>query len=102
MSQARAVLPDLLTRVDAGEEVTITRHGRAVAVLVRPDALRSRRASRALADATRVHDLVSGARARPLPQTGVDAAWAEELVAEIRAGRDDRMGRTDRTGRTDR
>jgi len=47
-SEAGAALPELLSRVEDGEEVTITRHGRPVAVLVRPDALRSRRARAAL------------------------------------------------------
>jgi prevent-host-death family protein len=42
VSEARAALPELLTRVEEGEEVTITRHGRAVAVLVRPDVRRAR------------------------------------------------------------
>ena len=37
VSEARAALPQLLDRVSAGEEVTITRHGRPAAVLVRPD-----------------------------------------------------------------
>lgn len=37
-------MPELLDRVLAGDEVTITRHGRPVAVVVRPDALRVRRA----------------------------------------------------------
>jgi prevent-host-death family protein len=44
VSEARAKLPSLLDRIGAGEEVTITRHGRAVAVLIRPEALRARRA----------------------------------------------------------
>src|ERR1700744_3692540 len=39
VSEARAALPEVLNRVEAGEEVTITRHGRAVAVIVRPDVL---------------------------------------------------------------
>ena len=43
-SEARAALPELLNRVEGGEEVTITRHGHPVAVLVRPDSLRARRA----------------------------------------------------------
>ncbi|MGH3265069.1 MAG: type II toxin-antitoxin system prevent-host-death family antitoxin [Trebonia sp.] len=37
ISEARATLPDVLDRVAKGEEVTITRHGRAVAVVMRPD-----------------------------------------------------------------
>lgn len=44
LSEARAALPQLLDRVGAGEEVTITRHRKPAAVLVRPDTLRARRA----------------------------------------------------------
>jgi antitoxin (DNA-binding transcriptional repressor) of toxin-antitoxin stability system len=39
VSEARAALPRLLDRVEAGEEIEVTRHGRVVAVLVRPDTL---------------------------------------------------------------
>jgi prevent-host-death family protein len=35
VSEARAALPEVLNRVAEGEEVTITRHGRAVAVIAR-------------------------------------------------------------------
>jgi prevent-host-death family protein len=87
-SEARAALPELLTRVEDGEEVTITRHGRPVAILVRPDALRSRRADAALADAARIHDLLAEAA---LPEgAGLTAERAAELITEIRAGRDAR------------
>ena len=90
-SEARAALPELLNRVEDGEEVTITRHGRAVAVLVRPDALRSRRAEAALDDAARIHDLLAEAAATaPLGGTGLTKQRAEELIAEIRADRDAR------------
>ena len=90
-SEARAALPELLTRVEDGEEVTITRHGRAVAVLVRPDALRSRRARAALDDAGRIHELLAEAAATALPAgPGLTAERAEELISEIRAGRDTR------------
>ena len=37
ISEARAALPEVLNRVAGGEEITITRHGRPVAVVVRPD-----------------------------------------------------------------
>lgn len=37
VSEARAALPEVLTRVARGEEITITRYGSAVAVVVRPD-----------------------------------------------------------------
>ena len=91
VSEARAALPELLSRVEEGEEVTITRHGRPVAVLVRPDALRSRRASAVLDDAQRIHELLTQAAAAPLPEgAGLTAQRAEELIGEIRAGRDAR------------
>ena len=87
-TEARASLPQLLDRVLAGEEVTITRHGRTVAVMVRPDALRVRRADRALADAEAVRDLLDRGRKGPLPPAGELAPdRAEELVSEVRAGR---------------
>jgi prevent-host-death family protein len=89
VSEARAALPELLTRVEEGEEVTITRHGRTVAVIVRPDALRSRRARAALDDADRIHDLLAEAAVTALPEgAGLTPQRAEELIGEIRAGRD--------------
>jgi antitoxin (DNA-binding transcriptional repressor) of toxin-antitoxin stability system len=88
-SEARAALPDLLSRVEGGEEVTITRHGRPVAVLVRPDALRSRRARAALDGAEAIHQLLAAAAAPPAG-AGLTETRAEQLIAEIRAGRDAR------------
>jgi antitoxin (DNA-binding transcriptional repressor) of toxin-antitoxin stability system len=90
-SEARAALPELLSRVEDGEEVTITRHGRPVAVLVRPDALRVRSAESVLDGAARIHELLSEAAASPLPEgTGLTEQRAEELIAEIRASRNAR------------
>jgi antitoxin (DNA-binding transcriptional repressor) of toxin-antitoxin stability system len=37
ISEARAALPEIVTRAAEGEEITITRHGAPVAVMVRPD-----------------------------------------------------------------
>jgi prevent-host-death family protein len=91
VSEARAALPELLTRVEGGEEVTITRHGRPVAVLISPGSLHSRRAGKALDDAGRLHQLVAEAAATPLPgEGGLSAERAEELIGEIRAARDAR------------
>jgi len=91
VSEARAALPEVLDRVAEGEEVTITRHGRAVAVVVRPDILRSRRAGGALDDADRIHALLAEAAAGDLPAgPRLTAQRAEELIAEIRTGRDAR------------
>jgi antitoxin (DNA-binding transcriptional repressor) of toxin-antitoxin stability system len=90
VSEARAMLPDLLSRVEGGEEVTITRHGRPVAVLVRPEALRSRRARAALDGAEAVHQLIAAAASERPEGAGLTEARAEELIAAIRAGRDAR------------
>ena len=90
-SEARAALPELLNRVEGGEEVTITRHGRPVAVLVRPDALRVRRAEVVLDEAARIHTLLAEAADAPPPEgSDLTERRAEELIAEIRAGRDAR------------
>ncbi len=91
VSEARAALPAILDRVIAGEEVTITRHGREVAVLVRPDALRARRADRALADAERLRSVLDRGRQTVLSAApALDDERAEELVADVAAGRSGR------------
>jgi antitoxin (DNA-binding transcriptional repressor) of toxin-antitoxin stability system len=92
VSEARAALPEVLDRVAEGEEITITRHGRPVAVVVRPDIMWSRsRAGAMLAEAERIHELLGEAAAAPLPEgPGLTAERAEELIAEIRADRDAR------------
>ncbi|MHB8467381.1 MAG: type II toxin-antitoxin system Phd/YefM family antitoxin [Acidimicrobiales bacterium] len=88
-TEARASLPELLDRVASGEEVTITRHGRPAAVLVRPTALRTRRADRAFESAGAIRRALADGRDAPLPtKRGLSTARAEELVAEIRAARD--------------
>jgi antitoxin (DNA-binding transcriptional repressor) of toxin-antitoxin stability system len=88
VSEARAALPQLLDRVNAGEEVTITRHGRPAAVLVRPDTLRVRRADGALAVADAVRDALARGRRSPLPaRPGVTRARAEALIEDVRAAR---------------
>lgn len=88
VSEARAALPEILDRVLAGEEVTITRHGQEVAVVVRPDVIRVRRADQALADAERLRDLLAHARATPLADAPtLSADRAQELIADIAASR---------------
>lgn len=88
VSQARATLPELLDRVVAGEEVTITRHGVPLAVVVRPDTVRIRRADRALADAERLRELVDEARATRLSDMpAITADRADDLVREVAASR---------------
>jgi antitoxin (DNA-binding transcriptional repressor) of toxin-antitoxin stability system len=87
VSEARAMLPQLVERVLAGEEVTLTRHGTPVAVVVRPDTLGVRRADEALAAADRVRGLVAAARSRALPEPAITRRRADELVNDVRAGR---------------
>jgi antitoxin (DNA-binding transcriptional repressor) of toxin-antitoxin stability system len=88
VSEARATLPEILDRVLAGEEVTITRHGREVAVVVRPDALLVRRADRALAEADRLRGLLDrGRSARLADAPAISVERAEELVADVAARR---------------
>jgi antitoxin (DNA-binding transcriptional repressor) of toxin-antitoxin stability system len=58
LSEARAALPDVLTRVAQGEEITITRHGRPVAVVVRPDTLWRQPPAEAVAGETELVRLV--------------------------------------------
>lgn len=92
-TDARAALPELLDRVASGDEVTITRHGRPVAVLVRPETLRTRRADEVLAAASALQDRLASSRAgstRPgeHPGGGITPERADELVADIRSSRD--------------
>lgn len=86
VSEARASLPEVLDRVGSGEEVTITRHGAPAAVMVRPDALRVRRAESAFAGANEIAALLETGRSTPLSRP-LSADRAETLVAEVRKGR---------------
>lgn len=87
VSEARAALPQVLDRVLAGEEVTITRHGQPVAVVVRPDRLRGRRADAALAEAARLGTLVEEARRKKLARAALSEEQAVALIADVRANR---------------
>jgi antitoxin (DNA-binding transcriptional repressor) of toxin-antitoxin stability system len=90
VSEARASLPQLLNRVIAGEEVTITRHGQPVAVVVRPDALRARRSEAVLTTSAEVTALLSGTgrSAAHASKRGLTSRRANQLIGEIRADRD--------------
>ncbi len=90
VSTARETLPAQLDRVERGEEVAITRHGRVVAVLVSPDVLRARRASGLWNDADRIDDLLQRARSEPLRGPSLEADRADELVKVVRRGRSGR------------
>lgn len=89
VSEARAALPEVLNRVADGEEITITRHGTPVAVIVRPDILWSRsHASDLQEQAERLNEILREAQKTPLSRGGISLEYAEELVAAIRADRD--------------
>jgi prevent-host-death family protein len=90
-SEARAKLPEIIDLVVDGHEVSITRHGRPVVVVVSPEALRVRRPA-ALEAIRRGEELgrrIEEARGKPLlPNGGLPTGYADQLVAEIRADRD--------------
>lgn len=86
-SSARQTLPAQLDRVEAGEEISITRHGRVVAVLVSPASLRERRAPDALHHADHLAQRLEQARSAPIHPATLTASQAEELVAAVRTDR---------------
>jgi antitoxin (DNA-binding transcriptional repressor) of toxin-antitoxin stability system len=78
----------ILDSVAGGEEVTITRHGKPVAVIVRPDALRVRRAEGALESAAQVRELIETSRHQPLEEGPfLTRTQADSLVRDVRSGR---------------
>lgn len=88
VSEARASLADVVDQVANGDEVTLTRHGRPVAVIVRPDVLQVRRAGAAHADAAALAAALDHARDEPLRRMpDVDATRADELVNAVRRAR---------------
>jgi antitoxin (DNA-binding transcriptional repressor) of toxin-antitoxin stability system len=88
VSEARAALAEVVDRVLAGEEFTLTRHGVAVAVIVRPDALRARRADRVLGVSAGVHELLEQGRRTALSdRPTINSERAEELIKDVRAAR---------------
>ncbi len=84
---ARQTLPEQLTRVESGEEIEITRHGRVVAVLVSPETLKRRRATKAFSRAKRIDERLTAARLAPLNAGVLRPERAEELVAAVRKDR---------------
>lgn len=91
VSAARAELPRLIDAVEKGEEVTLTRHGKPVAVLVRPERLHDPVGQMSYAGADAIEERLRAAAARPLPPEGsLSIEQAEALVADVRAQRDAR------------
>lgn len=84
-SDARRTLPEQLDRVEQGERISITRHGRVVAVLVSPDVIAHRPAAAKHADL--LAERLQAARTEPLPEPGIDRERADALVAAVAADR---------------
>jgi predicted nucleic acid-binding protein/antitoxin (DNA-binding transcriptional repressor) of toxin-antitoxin stability system len=84
----------MIERVMAGEEITLTRHGQAVAVVVRPEVLRARRADHALASAADLADVIDQGRRSPLrDRPTLSEERADALIADVRAARSGRSRR---------
>lgn len=90
VSEARNRLPDVLDRVTEGEEITITRHGQPVAVVVRPEMLRARRTDALSAVTDDLKDRLARAGEARRPGKGLTASRAKALAAEVRVARDRR------------
>jgi prevent-host-death family protein len=87
VTDARAILPELIARVLDGEEITLTRHGNDVAVLISPTALRHRRNSDVFEAAERLRQRLEAAKDAPLAPPTMSRRRAEQLVRELRADR---------------
>lgn len=88
LTQARANLAAVLDRVARGEEITITRHGRPAAVVLRPDAVRSRRAESVLSRAGELATMLDAAHEKPLSPAAVSAEHADQWTAGVDADRE--------------
>lgn len=92
VSEARAAFAEILDRVEAGEEITITRHDKPVAVVMAPHNVRTRRkaAAEAIERARQIGRDLEAARDEPLSPDGVIAPeLAAQWVRELRQERDE-------------
>lgn len=87
VSTARQTLPAQIDRVIDGGEISITRHGVVVAVLVSPETLAHRRAATVSHQADAIGMLLDAARSQSIPEPSIPPSRADELVAEIRQTR---------------
>ena len=96
VSEARAALPRVLDRVENGDQVTITRHGRPAAVVVRPDRVPPSRTADMEARSAEIRERLEQAKSAPIDwslwdkPSSLTPEQVEEWVAEIRADRDSR------------
>ncbi|MGL4175772.1 MAG: type II toxin-antitoxin system Phd/YefM family antitoxin [Dermatophilaceae bacterium] len=89
VTEARRRLREVVDLARSGEDVNLTVHGEVVAVLVSPDALRTRRTTPATEQAASVlHDLHRAREARAPLVPGMTRRRASALVAQVRQDRD--------------
>ncbi|MEO8528006.1 MAG: type II toxin-antitoxin system prevent-host-death family antitoxin [Pseudolysinimonas sp.] len=91
LTEARARLPELLTRAADGEEIHILRHGKSVAVLVGHARWVKTQQHDVLIQARELRRKIDAARGKPWPPpdfVGIDPANAERYIREIREDRD--------------
>lgn len=90
VSEARAQLPALLDRVANGEEITVTRHGRPVVILIHPDRRYRGRAADVLAAADRLRSEMEQLSGQPMPAP-IEDMDVDARIAQLRADRADRV-----------
>ena len=86
LSEARAHLAEIVTKVENGDEVTITRHGRPVAYVVTPERWVQQKRLAELEQAHELHGDVEPAAER-VPELGLSIKPdydLQEHIAEIR------------------
>ncbi len=94
VTQARAELPRILEMIEDGDEVTLTRHGRPVAVIVRPDTLRTRRTADTDAVIDKLSDMLNTDSRQPLHGSAMlSPKDGEQLLQEVASSRSGRTGR---------
>jgi plasmid stability protein len=89
LSEARAALPEVVNRVAQGEEITITRYGRPMAVVVRPDVVWSRPGVEVVLDQT--DWLITALRERARRHGVSLEQEMSALLAAAEAGPDDAL-----------
>ena len=91
LTEARARLPELLTRAADGEEIHILRHGQSVGVLVGHARWVKTQQHDVLIHAREIRKMIEAARGKPWPPPDFvpSATWdADEHITEIRRDRD--------------
>lgn len=90
LTEARARLPELLTRASEGEEIHILRHGRAVGVLIGHARWVKTQQHDVLIQARQIRKMIEDARGRPWPpEPRGDPANYERYLRELEEERDE-------------